>query len=150
MNISIVGPEGSGKTTLQKFLAKRAAFTRPIFYNGKLKSEYPILNLKDFHKQRNTVNLFDDTNAIIESYEVYTKDLNLKEPIIMSRHWNNLNIFIFHSMDDSVKFFFRQSRYVYVSDMYKDSNYTKNKYIKGIEPVIVGKGKYLFKRFKRY
>lgn len=40
MNISIVGPEGSGKTSFANELAKKACYNRPIFFIGKLKSEF--------------------------------------------------------------------------------------------------------------
>ena len=150
MNISIVGPEGSGKTSFANELAKKACYNRPIFFIGKLKSEFKTIELKDFHTLTNSVVIIDDANALLESIDVYNKDLKLKEPVIMSRHNNVLAIYIFHSFDDAVKYFFRQSRYIFVSANYRDQNYLKNKYIMGIIPVLTGNKKYLFNRFKRY
>lgn len=151
MNISIIGPEGSGKTTLAvKTIIKQVGFKRPVFYLGKLKTEFQTISIKEWHTKRDAVILIDDANAVIESIDVYNKDLHLKEPLIMHRHYNLLNIGIFHSMDDAVKFFFRQSRYVYVSKQYRDQSFQKNKFISGIMPETIGRGKFLFDRYKRY
>ena len=150
MNISIIGPEKAGKSTLTKILASKAANGRPVNFIGKLKSEFNNITIDQFHLTRNCVNIFDDANAFLENYDLMRKDAKLKEPVIMSRHYNLLNIFIFHSIDDAVKFFFRQSRYIYISNKYKDQNYFKNKFIYGITPEIIGRAPYTFKRYKRY
>lgn len=150
MNVSIIGPENSGKTTLTKELVKRGGHGRPVFFVGKLKSEFHNLDIKSFHKQRNAVNIFDDANAFMETYDLFRKDEKLKEPIIMSRHYNLLNIFVFHSEDDAIKFFFRQSRYIYISSKYRDKSVFKNKFIQGIEPELIGREPFTFLRFKRY
>lgn len=150
MNVSIIGPEDSGKSTLASNYAKKVCFGRPIFFIGKKKSEFKTIELQDFHNVENAVVIIDDANAFLESIDVYKKSLNLKEPVIMSRHNNVIAIYIFHSFDDAVKFFFRQSRYIFVSAKYRDQNYLKNKYIKGIMPVTVGKKPYFFLQFKRY
>ena len=150
MNISIVGPEGSGKTTFANFIAKKVAYGRPIYFVGRKKTDFIPIQIKDIHKVRNGVVIIDDANAFLESYDVYNKSLNLKEPFVLHRENNVIHICVFHSFDDSVKYFFRQSRYIYVSDMYRDTEHTKNKYIKGITPVPVGSGKYIFNRYKRY
>jgi len=150
MNVSIIGPENSGKTTLANTLAKKASNGRPINFIGKLKTDHNIITIDQFHLTRNAVNIIDDANAFLEQYDLQRKDAHLKEPVIMSRHYNLLNIFIWHSESDAVKFFFRQSRYIYVSNKYRDQSIFKNKYIKGIAPEIVGKPPYTFMRFKRY
>lgn len=150
MNVSIIGPEGSGKTTLAFTLAKRAAFGRPVYVVGKLKTDFTPLELKNFDKPKNAVVIVDDANAFMEHYDLMKEENNLKEPVIMARHNNRLNIFVFHSIDDAVKFFFRQSRYIYVSEKYRDKSYQNNKFIKGITPEVIGRAPYLFNRFKRY
>lgn len=150
MNVSIIGPEGSGKTTFANALAKKLSFGRPIFFVGKKKSEYQKIELSDLHKVVNAVVIIDDANAVFESVDVYNKNLRLKEPFILHRESNVLFIAIFHSFDDAVKYFFRQSRYIYVSGKYRDSQYLKNKYIRGIEPNKAGNPKYPFWSFKRY
>lgn len=150
MNVSIVGPEGSGKTTFAANLAKKASCGRPIFFIGKLKGDFKKIELTDFVKLRNAVVIIDDANAFVESVDVYNKNLQLKEPVVMSRHNNVLAIYIFHGFDDAVKYFFRQSRYIFVSNLYRDDNYLKNKFIKGITPQLVGSRKWMFKQFKRY
>jgi hypothetical protein len=150
MNISIIGPEESGKSTLAKLLAKKAAIGRPINFIGKLKSDFNTITVDQFYQTRNAVNIFDDTNAFLEQYDLQRKAAHLKEPVIMSRHYGLINIFVFHSIDDAVKFFFRQSRYIYISDKYRDQSFHKNKFISGIMPVIIGKRPYTFQRFKRY
>lgn len=150
MNVSIIGPEESGKTRLSQLLAKKASNGRPINFIGKLKSDYNTITVEDFYKTRHAINIFDDTNAFLEQYDLQRKNAHLKEPVIMSRHYGLVNIFVFHSIDDAVKFFFRQSRYIYVSNKYRDENFLNNKFIKGIKPEIIGKEPYSFLRFKRY
>lgn len=150
MNISIIGPEGSGKTTFANDIAKKVCSGRPIFFVGKKKTAFRPIDIENIHKVRNGVIIIDDANAYLESYDVYNKNLNVKAPFVLHREFNVVHICVFHSFDDAIKYFFRQSRYIYVSDQYRDETYKKNKYIKGISPVIVGKGKWLFNRFKRY
>ncbi len=150
MNVSIIGPEGSGKTSLAASIAKKLSFGRPILFCGKKKSEYQKVELSELYKVVNAVVIIDDANAVLESIDVYNKSLRLKEPFILHRESNVLFIGIFHSFDDAVKYFFRQSRYVYVSAKYRDSVYLKNKYIKGIQPTKAGHPKFPFWCFKRY
>ncbi len=150
MNVSIIGPEGSGKTTFATQHAKRAAFGRPIYFIGELKTEFKPLDISEYNDVTDAVVIIDDANAFLDSYEIYTKDKKFRKPVVMSRHRNRLNIFIFHSFDDAVKFFFRLSRYIFVSRKYRDSSYLKNQYIAGITPKVVGKGRYEFWSFKRY
>lgn len=151
MNVSIIGPEGSGKTTFAvKNIIKRVGFGRPVFYIGKLKTDFIPLELKDWHKKRNAIIFIDDANTVLESVDAYNKNLNLKEPVIMHRHYNLLNIGVFHSDDDTVKFFFRQSRFMFYSTRYRDTNYQNNKFIKGITPLLVGRPPFTFYSYQRY
>lgn len=150
MIISVVGPEGSGKTTLANTIAKTHNFGRPIYFVGMKKTEFRRINISDIGKVRNAVVLVDDANAYLESYDVYNKSLDLKGPFVLHRENNVVIICVFHSFDDAVKYFFRQSRYIYVSKKYRDEAHLNNKYIKGIFPGSVGRGKYQFNEFKRY
>lgn len=150
MNISILGPENAGKTTFAEAIAQKVRAGRPIFFIGPKKSKFQKIDLKDLHKVRNAVVIIDDINAFLESYDVRNKDLNIKGPFVLHREWNVILICIFHSFEDAVKYFFRQSRYIYVSDQYLDAEHKNNRYIKGIVPVQVGKGKFIFNRYKRY
>lgn len=146
----MIGPEGSGKTSIAILSAKRAAFGRPIYVLGELKSEFPSITPEQFGKLKNCVCIVDDANAFMDGYEMNRKDSPYRKPVIMSRHWNRLNIFIFHSLDDSVKFMFRQSRYILVSKKYRDEAISKNKFLKGISPTEIGRSPYLFLSYKRY
>ena len=150
MNISIIGPEQSGKTTLAKQIAKKVAFGRPIYMITDLKNEFTDLQLDNFGVPSHCVVIVDDANAILDSTEVYTKDKRFKNKVIKARNYGRVNIYVFHSFDDAVKLFFRQSRYIYVSKRYRDESHKNNKFIKGVQPVEVGRGKYLFDRYKRY
>lgn len=150
MNVSIIGPEGSGKTSLANAIAQKLSFGRIILFVGKKKSEFQKAELADLHKVRNAVVIIDDANAVLESIDVYNKTLRLKEPFILHRENNVLFIGVFHSFDDAVKYFFRQSRFIYVSAKYRDTDYLKNKYIKGIQPTQAGHKKFPFWCFKRY
>lgn len=152
MNVSIVGPEGSGKTTFGILFIKKIAFGRPLYYIGKKKTPpgFIKIELKELHNLRNAVVFIDDANAILESIDVYNKSLNLKDPFILHREWNLVTVSVFHSFDDAVKYIFRQSRYIFVSCMYMDFEHLKNKLIRGITPTVVGRGKWLFNQFKRY
>lgn len=150
MNISIIGPDGSGKTTLANQIAKKLSFGRQIFFIGRKRSEFPSIPLDKLHEGRNVIHIIDDANAYLDSIDIYNKTLNLKAPFVLHREDNVINIGVFHSFDDAVKYFFRQSRYIYVSNMYRDESFKKNKFIKGIEPVEVGRKQYVFQRFKRY
>lgn len=150
MNISIIGPEGSGKTTLGTTISKKAPGEREVLFVGKKRSEFRKVQLEDLYKLENKIVIIDDANAYLESYDVYNKNLHLKEPFILHRESNMVFIAIFHSFDDAVKYFFRQSRYIYVSTMYKDEAHLKNKYIKGLTPELIGQRKWWFNKFKRY
>lgn len=150
MNISIVGGEGSGKTTLANAIAKKVSSGRPIFFVGRKKTDFRQIEIENIHLLRNAVVIIDDANAYLESYDVYNKKLNVKAPFVLHREFNVVHVCVFHSFDDAIKYFFRQSRYIFVSKMYRDNQYLKNKFISGINPTIVGKGKYLFSCFKRY
>lgn len=150
MVISVIGPEGAGKTSFTKILVKQVGFNRPVFFIGPKSSEWPKISLKDIDSKRNAVIIIDDANAVLESYEVYEKDLNIKGPFVLHRERNVLIICVFHSFDDAVKYFFRQSRFIYVSCMYRDASYTDNKYIKGITPTLNGHKKFPFWGYKRF
>ncbi len=150
MNISIIGPEDSGKSTLAQEIAKNIRCGREVYFCGMLKSGYANIPLEKFHEPRNAVVILDDTNAFVENYDLFKKDNHLKEPVIMSKHYNRVNIFVFHSEDDAVKFFFRQSRYIFVSHRYRDSTMKNNKFIKGIQPKTFGRRKWFFDSYKRY
>lgn len=151
MNICIIGPEGSGKTTLAlKELAKKAAHGRPIYVMGMLKTQYLSITDEQFKVAKNCICVVDDANAYLDGYELNRKDSPYRKPVIMSRHWNRINIFIFHSIDDAVKFMFRQSRFIYVSKKYRDEAYKRNKFLKGISPREIGRKTYLFLEYKRY
>jgi hypothetical protein len=150
VNVSIIGPEESGKTRLANMLALRAAQGRPIYVVNGGKSAFSPLPIENFGDVNNAVVIVDDANAVLDSAEIYTKDKRYKRPVIKARHENRLNIFIFHSFDDANKFWFRQSRYIYVSARYKDESFKKNRYIKGISPEVVGRKGFEFLRFKRY
>jgi len=150
MIISIVGPEGSGKTTLASNIAKAAANGRPVYFVGMKKTEFHRIEVPNIGKVRNSVVIIDDANAHLESYDVYNKSLDLKAPFVLHRENNVVIICVFHSFDDAVKYFFRQSRYIYVSKKYRDEAHLNNKFIKGITPTPAGRGKYLFNQFKRY
>lgn len=152
MILSVVGPEGSGKTTFAIAFLKRVAFGRPLFYIGKKATPpgFIRIELKDLAKLRNAVVLIDDANAFLESVDVYNKTLDLKEPFVLHREWNLVVLSVFHSFDDAVKYIFRQSRYIFVSCLYRDYEHLKNKFIRGITPVVTGRGKWLFNQFKRY
>ena len=151
MTISIVGPEGSGKSTLAETIAKKAAAKRrPIYYLGELKSKFQSITIEDFHKPSDAVVIVDDANAFLEHYDIFKEGNKLKSPIVMSRHRNRVNIFVFHSIDDAVKFFFRQSRFIYISEKYRDSSYKSNKFLRGIEPIVVGRKPYTFLEFRRH
>lgn len=150
MTISVIGPEDSGKTTFIKSMVKRIAKGRTVYMVGPIKSEYTPLPVEDFHKVKNCVVIVDDANAFMENYDLMRKDANLKAPIVLSKHWGRVNIFAFHSVDDAVKFFLRQSRYWYVSKRYTSTTHLNHPYIRGIKPEEFGRSPYLFLRFKRY
>jgi hypothetical protein len=150
VNISIIGPEGSGKTSLAIQYAKRAAFGRPVFIMGELKTQYQSMSPEQFRTQKNCVSIIDDANAFLDSFELARAESPYRKPVIMSRHWNRVNIFVFHSIDDAIKFMFRQSRYIIISKRYRDTSTKDNKFIKGIKPVEIGRAPYLFLSYKRY
>lgn len=150
MNLSIIGPEGSGKTTLATTLAKKAAHGRPIYVLGELKTQYMNITPEQYGTAKNCIVIVDDANAFMDNYELNRKDSPYRKPVIMSRHWNRLNIFVFHSMDDAVKFLFRQSRYIYISKKYRDESFKRNKFIKGIFPREIGRKSFIFMEYKRY
>jgi hypothetical protein len=150
MNVSVIGPEGSGKTTLSIQMAKRAAMGRPVYVLGELKTEFPSITPEQFRSLKNCVVIVDDANAFMDNYELNRKDSPFRKPVIMSRHWNRVNIFVFHSMDDAVKFLFRQSRYIYISKKYRDESFKRNKFIKGIQPTEIGRKTFIFLSYKRY
>jgi hypothetical protein len=157
MNISIIGPEDSGKTTFVNNLAKQAAFGRPVYFTGLMPSPFKILPIDQYHTVKNCVCIMDDINAFFDNSDLYAKGKSEKEevkrfkaPIIMSKNWNRLNIFIFHSEADAVKFFYRQSRYIYFSCRYRYPIYEKSEYVSGIAPKVVGRRPFEFFEFKRY
>ncbi len=151
MNISIIGPEESGKTRLAKELAKKMAGNRPIFMIGEIKSEFPSITLDQFGTVKNCVVIVDDANALLDQYELSRKQSPMRKPLFVHRHWNRVNIFVFHSADDAVKPIFRQSRFIYSSVKYRDSSFENNKFIKGVPFHLVGRRKaYQFREYKRY
>lgn len=150
MNVSIIGPEGSGKTTFAIQMAKRAAHGRPIYVLGEIKTEFPSITLDQFGNLKDCVIIIDDANALLDQYEIQKKNSPIRRPMFLHRHWNRLNIAIFHSLDDSVKVIFRQSRYIFVSKMYRDSSFKRNKFLQGITPTVDGRKPYQFLSYKRY
>jgi energy-coupling factor transporter ATP-binding protein EcfA2 len=150
MNVCIIGPEGSGKTTLATTLAKKVAHGRPVYVMGMLRSKYLNITDEQFKTAKNCICIVDDANAYLDGYELNRKNSPFRSPVIMSRHWNRVNFFVFHSIDDAVKFMFRLSRYIYISKKYRDTAYKNNKFIKGISPTEVGRKTFLFLEYARY
>jgi hypothetical protein len=151
MNVSIIGPEGSGKTRLAEMFAKKAASGRPVYVLGELKSKIGMnITPEQYAVAKNCVVIIDDANAFLDNYELNRKDSPYRKPMVMHRHWNRLNIYVFHSMDDAIKPLFRQSRYIFISSKYKDDSFKRNKFIKGISPTEIGRKPYSFMSYKRY
>lgn len=150
MNVSIIGPEGSGKTSFAVQFAKKARGKRPVYVLGLIKSQFPFITKEQFGFLKNCVIIVDDANAYITPHELNKNNSPFRESNILHRHWNRLNIFIFHSMDDAVKMMFRQSRFVYVSKKYRDESVKSNKLLKGIQPKEAGRKGYEFWEYKRY
>lgn len=146
MVISIVGPQGSGKTTLANKLAGKCSLNRPIYYCGFINSPFQYLKFNDLDKiKSNAVIIIDDANAFLMSYNLFEKNSPLRERIIMSRHYKLLLIFIFHSIDDAIKFVYRQSQFVYVSEKYPEINKLKLEFKEKI-----GKSGFSFFKHRRY
>ncbi len=146
MVVSIIGPQGSGKTTLANKLAQKCSMGRPIYYCGFISSPFQYLKIQDLDKIKNdAVIIIDDANAFLMSYNLFEKNSPLRERIIMSRHYKLLLVFIFHSIDDAIKFVYRQSQFVYVSEKYPDHDKLKLNYKE-----FVGKPGYRFFKARRY
>lgn len=150
MIISIIGPENSGKTTLAAQLAKKTKGTRPVYFLGEMRSEFPSITLEHMRGMTNAVVIVDDANAVLDQYEFHKKDSPLKKIMFTHRHRNVLMFFIFHSLDDSVKKVFRLSKYIFVSKLYRDASVKKNRYLQGITPTVTGRKPYLFLQYKRF
>lgn len=150
MNISIIGPEESGKSTFAALFAKRAKGKRPIFMLGGFKSDFPPLTIEEFGHVENCVVIVDDANATLDPYEFSRKKSPLRKTNYQHRHLNRLNIYVFHAMDDALKKIIGQSRYIYISEKYRDSSFKNHKYLKGISPRLVGSKGFRFLEYKRY
>lgn len=150
MNISIIGPEDSGKSTFAAWYAKQASGKRPIYMLGGYNSNFPAVTLEQFGALEDCVIIIDDANATLDSYEFNRKNSPMRRPNYQHRHLNRLQIFVFHSMDDSIKKVFAQSKAVYISEKYRDSSFKNHKNLKGISPKLVGRKGYQFWEYKRY
>lgn len=150
MNISIIGPENSGKSTYAAWYAKRARGKRPIYMLGGYNSKFPTITLEQFGQVENCVIIIDDANATLDSYEFNRKNSPMRKPNYQHRHMNRLHIYVFHSMDDSIKKVFAQSKAVYISEMYRDSSFKSHKNLKGVTPKLVGFKGFQFLEYKRY
>ena len=154
MNATFIGPEESGKSTLALNTAKRIARGRPIYIVSEdNKSPHPSvipITIEQFHEVRNAVVIVDDTTAFLETYDLMKKDNKLKAPVVRSRWRNRVNMFVFHTADDAIKFFLRNSRYIYISEKINPAVYKNVKELKGIKPEIIGRNGFTFLRFKRY
>ncbi|GIV28681.1 MAG: hypothetical protein KatS3mg027_2495 [Bacteroidia bacterium] len=146
MIVSIVGPQGSGKTTLSEKLAQKCSLGRKIYYCGFIPSPFQYLKIQDLDQiKKDAVIIIDDANAFLMSYNLFEKNSPLRERIIMSRHYRLLLIFIFHSIDDTIKFVYRQSQFLFISEKYPDIHKLKLKFDDSI-----GKPGYRFFRSRRY
>ncbi|MCX7928984.1 MAG: ATP-binding protein [Patescibacteria group bacterium] len=146
MVVSIIGPQGSGKTTLANKLALKCSGGRKIYYCGFISSPFQYLKIQDLDSiKRDAVVIIDDANAFLMSYNLFEKNSPLRERIIMSRHYRLLLLFIFHSIDDAIKFVYRQSQFIYVSEKYPDIKTLKLQFKE-----TVGKPGYRFYKARRY
>lgn len=150
MNISIIGPEESGKSTFAEYLAKKSRGNRPIYMLGGYKPSFTSITLEEFGHAENCVVIVDDANATLDPYEFSRKKSSLRKNNYQHRHLNRLNIYVFHSVDDALKKIFGQCRYIYISEKYRDASFKNHKYLKGITPRLVGQKGYLFWEYKRY
>lgn len=146
MIISIIGPQGCGKTTLANNLATKCSLGRKIYYCGFVNSPFQYLKFHQLSEiKRDAVIIIDDANAFLMSYNLFEKNSPLRERVIMSRHYRLLLLFVFHSIDDAIKFVYRQSQFIYVSERYPDYFKLKLQYKE-----IIGKPGYRFFKHRRY